>query len=168
MFSVRLSDCLAVCPSACLSIIYPSVSFLHVSSPYLLHQWKLFFNFLIPRWYAEFIVITNSVKERHGHTLKYKAWSDDVQRKRTITLLSPLTYAHLFVAYREMESASYLCHKLQDFFVNVWPNVHHTELIRMFTFCMASFRLVSFRRENTKWHKLATLSWIAYPSYQTV
>ena len=42
---------------------------------------------MILRWYAEFIVITKSVKERHGHTLKYKTWSDDVQRKRTITLL---------------------------------------------------------------------------------
>ena len=150
MLSVRLFGCLSVC----LSIIYPSVILLLVSAPYLLHQWKLFCNFLILRWYAEFIVITKSVKERHGHTLKYKTWSDEVHLWRSC--------AHLFVAYREMESASYLCHKMQ-FFVNVWSNVHHTEMIWMFTFCVASFRLASFCREKTKWHKPPTLSWIAYP-----
>ena len=103
MLSVRLFACLSVC----LSIIYPSVILLLVSAPYFLHLWKLFCNFLILRWYAEFIVITKSVKERHGHTLKYKTWSDEVHLWRSC--------AHLFVAYREMESASYLCHKMQFF-----------------------------------------------------
>ena len=51
------------------------------------------------------------------------------------------------------------------FFVNVCPNVHHTEMIWMFTFRVASFRLASFCREKTKWHKPPTLFWISYPGY---
>ena len=77
MLSVRLFVCLSVHLNSRVRSISPSPvkAFLQLSDTR----------------YAEFIVITKSVKERHGHTLKYKTWSDEVQRKRTITLLSPLT-----------------------------------------------------------------------------
>ena len=89
MLSVRLFAYLSVCLSVCPSYIHLSSYF---SCPlHIFFTSESFLQLPDTKMNAEFIVITKSVKERHGHTLKYKTWSDEVQRKRTINLLSPLT-----------------------------------------------------------------------------
>ena len=62
--------CLPICLSACLSV--HQISICHLTSPVRSissSPVKAFCNFLI-LMNAEFIVITKSVKERHGHTFK--------------------------------------------------------------------------------------------------
>ena len=85
MLSVHLFACLSVCLSVCPSYIHLSFSHVRSISP---SPVKVFWQLPDTKTICKFIVTTKSVKERHGYTLKYKPWSDEVQRKRTITLLT--------------------------------------------------------------------------------